>query len=237
MKKKINFKKIYYYYLIGNSILKKQKCKNLIKKKIKLIIKKIDIIYIYIYLNTNWNSITKEIINKNIILKKKLLIINFIEKIKKINKKIKNYIFKYIHNKKNKNIFIIFNFEYINNKKIYLNNIKKSLIINCNNNNKNKNILELKYKKNKNINNWIKSIKKKNIKKNIYFFNTLKNNNINMLYILNIIFNIIIKEKNLYKIKKKIKILEMIQKYETNIKKNINISWHELELISIYIIK
>ncbi len=226
IKKKI----IRYYYIVGNNVIKKQKCKKFIKNKIINYIPKINILYIFIWIKTKWQDIYKKIHhNNNLISKKKLIIINFLEKNKNLEKKIfiKKKFFLNIY----KNIFIIFNFEYNNyliKKNIFKKN--KSLIINCNNSILHKkNILEIKHTKNINIQKWIKYLDTKNIKKNLLFLNKIKNDNVNKLLLINILFQFIIK--------KKIKILNIINKYEINIKNNQLISWYDLEILSIQIIK
>ncbi len=226
-------KKIFFFYITGNDILKKQKCKIILKKKIKKETKNINIINFLIIKKFEWKKITHSIINKNFISKKKLIILNFIEKINNIEKYIHKYIYKYIK-KNEKNIYIIFLYEIY--KKINKNFILKknnSLIINCYYKNK-KNIIN---PIEKNIKKLIKSFKKKNIIKCLNNIKKIKNNKTNKIYLINIIFNYISKNLNEYKYEKKIKILEIIKKIEIKNKKYLNIEWKKIYILCIYIIK
>ncbi len=242
--KKINFKKKI-YYLYGDNLIKKNKYKIFIKKQIKKKYKKITTINIVVNKNINWKDIYEKIFFKDFFFQVKIITINFIEEIKNINKLIINNIINKNFIKKNKKIFIIFNIEYINFLSlIEINKFKKYYfikIIKCTNNNiekkYNNKIIEDKYKNNKILKLWIKSIKKKNIFKNTYILKKIKKKKINKIIILNILFKFIKKNINNFNKKNLIYILKLIQKYDFNIKKNINISWINFNIISWYIIK
>ncbi len=236
--KKINLKKKHnIFYITGNNYINKNICKKYIKKLLSLYINKNNIINLIIDNKYNWNKIKNIIINQNLFSKKKLLIINIIEK----NKNINNYIYKYIiKNIIKKNIiYIIIFFEYNNLNKIYFKKkIKKILIIKCNKkyiNNK-KTIF---YYKNINYNyikNIIMLIYKKKIEKILYIINKIKYENHTKIIILNILFKYFI--KNIYKYKKieSKKILYLIKKNEINIKKNKKINLIYLKLLILIII-
>ncbi len=227
------YKKYNIFHIIGNNYNIKQKCKLFIKNKINSLIKKNININILIDKNFNWNIIKNNIINKEIYYLNKLLIINIIEKYKEINKIIYNNIILHIKNYNIKNIFIIINYEhdYYNNNIIKKN--KKNLIIkfNSNKNYYNKYIYyDIKYKYIKNI---FLFLKKKKINKLLNIINNIKNNINNKILLINILFKYF--TNNIYKFNKiKInKILNLIKKLEIKIKKNINISLINIQLIII----
>ncbi len=219
------------YYLLGNNIKKKYKYTNYIIKKIKNIYKNIIIYNFFINKKFNWNLIIKEILNENIISKNKIFIINIIENIKNINYLLKENIFKLIKKK----IYIILKFETkLNIKNLKIKN-KKIFLIELNKKNKYK----FKNYLNKQIYNLIKLINKKKINNLFKIINKLKNLNTNKILILNILFKNFIKNinNNYINILNIIKILKLFYKYEKNYKLSNNLSWNDIQLICIYLIK
>ncbi len=240
MKKK-KIKNIFYIY--GNNIIKKNKYKKYIKKKIQKKYNKIIIINLIVDKNLNFKYIYEKIFFQNFFYKKRIIILNIIEKINNLNKLIiKNIIHKF-YIKKTTNIFIIFIIEFTNFLlKKEINKFKKYnfvKLIKCKQKKKEieYEITKNKYENNKIIKLWIKSIKKKNIYKNIYILKKIQKNNLNKLIILNILFKFIIKNVNKFNKKNFLNILKLIKKYDINIKKNININWINFNIISWYIIK
>ncbi len=217
------------FLIVGNDEYKKNECKNIILNSIKNKYKKINFFNLLLNKKFKIENIKKYIIYNSLFSNKIIILLNIIENIKEII----NILKKILIISKNNNIFFIFKFEY----KFNLNNfLDKSIIISCNkkNNYLIKDIYFFKNIKNENINNFIKSFKEKNLKKNIYFFRKIKKDNIEKKIILNIIFLFLIKQKNFFKYNL---ILNIIKKYELKIKKNKNILWSDIELISIKIIK
>ncbi len=243
-KKKLIYKKIYYIY--GNDIFKKNQYKNIIKNSIKLKFKNTTTINIVVDNDLNWKNIYEKIFFQNFFSKIKIIVINFIEKIKKLNKLIKKKFLNKISWRKINNIFIILNIEFKKNiKKIKINKFKEKYpikfikcIINTNKKKENStNILKKKYLNNKIIQKFIKSLNKKNIKKNSILIKKIEKNNFNKLTILNILFKYIINNIHKFSNKKKIKIFKLIKICDLYIKKGIHISWINFNIISWYIIK
>ncbi len=234
--KNININKKYnIFFIIGNDYINKQNCKIYIKKKILSYIKKNNIINIIIDNRYKWKELKNILINKNLFSKKKLLIINIIEKINKINSYLYDSILKKIN--KNNNIYIIINYDFNNIDKIYLKK-KNILIIICNKNNINykNDIFYYKYNNYNYIKKIILLIYKKKVEKILHIIDKIKNENYIKIILLNILFKYFI--KNLYKynnfeIKK---ILNLIKKNEINIKKNINIDWINLKILLLIIL-
>ncbi len=227
-------KKYKIFFIIGNNHIDKQNCKIYIKKKILLFIKKNSIINIIIDKKYNWNKFKNILIKKNLFSKKKLLIVNIIEKINKIDNYIFNYIIKNI--KKNNYIYIIINYDFNYLNKIYFKK-KNILIIICNTNNINNknNIFYYKYINYNYIKNIILLIYKKKIEKILYIIDKIKNENHIKIILLNILFKYFI--KNLYKYKniEIKKILNLIKKNEINIKNHTNIDWINLKILLLII--
>ncbi len=245
-KKNIKFninKKIYYIY--GNDLYKKHKYKLLIKKYLESKINNCTTINIVVHKKKKWKYIYEKIFFENCFFKKKIIILNFIEKIEKLTELIKKNIFNKLYFKKNKYIYLILNIEftyYLSSLELYKFKKLNIIFIKCNKNiYNNKNIfyktIEKKYKNNKLIKSWINSFKKKKIHKNFIIFKKIQKNNLNKLIILNILFKYIKKNINQFNNKKIIKILKIIKKCEINIKKGINISWINFNIINIYILK
>ncbi len=234
--KNININKKYkIFFIMGNDYINKQNCKIYIKKKILLFMKKNNIINIIIDNKYKWSKLKNILINKSLFSNKKLLIINIIEKINKINNYIYNNILKKIN--KNNNIYIIINYDFNNIDKIYLKK-KNILIIICNKNkiNYKNDIFYYKYSNYNYIKNIILLIYKKKIEKILYIIDKIKNENYIKIILLNILFKYFI--KNLYKYNNSEikKILNLIKKNEINIKKNINIDWINLKILLLIIL-
>ncbi len=236
--KNINLNKKYkIFFIIGNDYINKQNCKIYIKKKILLFIKNFNIINIIINNKYNWNKLENIIINKNLFSKKKLIIINIIEEINKINKYIYKYIIKKI--KKNNIIYFIinYNFDYLKNinfkkkhKNILIIICKKNIIYNKNN------IFYNKYINSNYIKNIILLIYKNKIEKIFYIIDKIKKENYIKIILLNIIFKYFIKNLHKYNKFETKKILNLIKENEINIKKNININWINLKILLLLII-
>ncbi len=226
-------KKIKYtiYYIIGQNNLKKNKQKKKIIKNIKNIYKNINIYNYFINKNFTWNVITNEIINTNVYFKNpKIIILNINKYINKLNDLIKKYILNIFKKQK---IYLIFNYEFKQNINL-IKTHKKYKILNC----------KLKTKKfnNNNNNKYIKKLityifNKKNIKKFFITFNKIKYKNFDKIFIFNILFNnfILNINKNIYIYTKKI--IDIFYKYEINYKFNNKITWNNIEILCLYIIK
>ncbi len=216
-------KKYKYYFLVGNN----NYCKNICKIKI---IKKyfttenVKKYYFIIDKKFKWNKINKNINNISLLYKYKLFVLNFIEKINKL----KDILNIYINNQHNNNIFFIFNLEfsiYINKISFNNNNI---IYINCSNHKESKNYITYNNKYN-NMFKFVKFLKKKNIKF-IKYLRKLQKDNTPKIMFITMIYNF------LKKIKTKKNFFNTLQKYEIKIKKNLNPSWKELEIIILKII-